>query len=210
MIRVPEQPVVVGRLVLRRVIDVDVEDMRRQFFELRPPAHVAAAEELLDEARNRIVLVVVVRDDRMIALVLQALVIAVDLAKVAPAVLVDDLALPLEGAFALDRLIDEREVPGAGTVIDSREVWDRSRGAIPAGIRMRDEPVATPRERLFGRRVRPERHPQLVGLLLAALNFVNVRVLSREKAYRDFGAVRRDLLREVLPEVRHRDGERSV
>jgi hypothetical protein len=68
---------------------------------------------------------------------------------------------------------------------------------------MSEEPLPAPGQRRLGYRVGREREKELVGLLLAALDFVRVRVLLREETHRQDTVGGFHRLREVLPEVRH-------
>ena len=90
------------------------------------------------EAADGIVLVVVVRHERRRPGVPDGLVVAVDVAEVAPAVLVDDLALVLEGVVALDRRVDEAEVAAVDGQGRRRQVGDGAGFGIPLGGRVRE------------------------------------------------------------------------
>src|SRR5262245_16538870 len=74
----PEQPAVVRRLVLGRVIDVDVGDVSGQRGGDLPPPPIPGADELQDRTVDRIVLIVVMGDDRRRATVVGGLVVGVD------------------------------------------------------------------------------------------------------------------------------------
>ena len=96
MERVPEEPVVVGRLVAMGMVDVDVRHVDSEIVHQGPPAQIAGAHELRGAPADAVVLVVVVRDDRRGVAGERILVIRIEIAEMAPAVLVHALALPFE------------------------------------------------------------------------------------------------------------------
>ena len=67
VIGVPEQAAVERRLVVLRVIDVDVDDVPRGVDHELAPAIVAGAQEVHARAVHEVVLIVVVRDERLAA-----------------------------------------------------------------------------------------------------------------------------------------------
>src|SRR5581483_8940016 len=91
VVRMPEKTVVVRRLVAGSVIDVDVDDVPRQFPHHRPPSHVTRPKKLKGKSGYRVVLIVVVRDEDAGAGVPHAFMVPIDLAKVSPAIFVDAL-----------------------------------------------------------------------------------------------------------------------
>ena len=119
---VPEQPVVVRRTIALCVVHVDVGDVRGQRAQEAPPAVVTATEELVDEPGERIVLVVVVRDQGLGTRIAHRLVIGVQIAEVTPAVLIHALALQLECVWPLNRSIHESHVVGMRILGSGNEV----------------------------------------------------------------------------------------
>src|SRR5687767_7000351 len=122
MIGVPERPVVVRPLVAKRVVDIYVDDVSRQIAHHPAPSRIAGAEVLTGEAGDGVVLIVVMRDERHGTLLPHSLMIAVDVAEMAPAVLVDHLALQLESMGTFNGLIDE----GSVGCIQSLQEWNGS------------------------------------------------------------------------------------
>ena len=82
---------IVGGLVAIGVIEIDVNDMGGEFVQHGAPANVARTQKLIGETGHGVVLVVVVRDERRRSFVVDGLVIAIDVAEMPPAILVDDL-----------------------------------------------------------------------------------------------------------------------
>src|SRR4029450_2454630 len=90
---VPEQPSAVRGLVLIAVIEIDVADMAGEIDHQLPPASIASAHEVRREARDCVVLVVVVGDKELAWRLKRGLVVCRQVAKVAPTELVGALAL---------------------------------------------------------------------------------------------------------------------
>src|SRR5579859_6009439 len=107
-------------------------------------------------------------------------VVTVNVAEVAPAKFVDDLALVIEVIGAVDCRIHELQIDGVRIL----SLWDQIRkstsGAIPAGSCLGKQRGTAPSHRLVRDMVWTESHEETVGLLFPALNFVNVRVLAWE------------------------------
>ena len=101
---------------------------------MRPPARIAAAQELHGETEDRVVLVVVVRDERFGALVTHRLVIAVDVAEMTPPVFVEPLALVHERVGPFDRLTDEGDVGGVWVARLREQVSDSAGRGRPGRI----------------------------------------------------------------------------
>ena len=177
------------------------------------PGHVQHAGE------DHVVLVVVVRDRPQKARVCTAdgLVIREGIAEVAPAVLVDHLALG-EHAPRFVALGDD-EGADLGLVVVERSLPRRLRGTEDARA-----------EQVGGRRQRPERllkeggerrwirvlrssepEHQLVGLLLAPLNLVEIVELTGPEPHAEQTAGRGlEGLGKVLPRPANADGDRTL
>ena len=189
---VPEQAAVVRGLVAIRMVDVDVGNVPRQLAHRLPPAPVAALEELDREPFDRIVLVVVVRDERRRARMPDGLVIAVDVAEMPPAVLVDDLALRLERVGALDGGANQRQTVRCRAhrrwAPDSRlRRWMPHTRESTCTIVERRTHSRGDAEIVSAAKAKMER----VGLLLAALDLVQIEILRREEMKLDGAPVRR-------------------
>ena len=141
---VPEGAATERRPVLRGVVQVDIDDMGCQLVHHVEPAVIATAKELDEGAVDGIVLVVVVGDDGWRPSVIGCLVIRVNVSEVSPAVLVDDLALALEGVIALYRRLDESQVVGIRVGALRREVRDGAGLAIPLRRRVGNEGRSAP------------------------------------------------------------------
>src|SRR4029453_19480830 len=104
MLRMPEMAAVVSGAIARRAIEDDVRDVRRELAHRRPPARVAGLHESRCHSRDRVVLIVVVRDQAVAA---NGFMVSVDLAEMAPAILVDDLAALAERRVAGNDAINQ-------------------------------------------------------------------------------------------------------
>ena len=118
---VPEEPVIVGGLVSVGVVDVDVDDVRGEFDHQALPSPIAGAQELVREAGDRVVLIVVMRHEHAWSGMTDRFVIAVDIPEVPPAILVGDLSLLLEAMGAIDGGADERRV----SILERRQKRNR-------------------------------------------------------------------------------------
>ena len=119
VVGVPEEPAAETRLVVARVVDVDVDEVARRVDHEFAPALLARAQEVHARAVHEVVLVVVVRDERARALVMHRFVVGVQVAEIAPAVFVDDLALREHRILPLDH---RTHVPQVGlVVVDGRQ-----------------------------------------------------------------------------------------
>src|SRR5437867_12389421 len=145
MARMPEQSVVVAGLVLRSVIDVDVDHMGGELIHHAEPTYVAASNELDEGPIDSVVLVVVMRDHWWLSSVVSRLVIGIDVAEMPPAVLVDDLPLVLEGVVAFDRRIHEAEILRVEVLPSRSEVRNRFGSAVPFRCRLGHQRSPQPR-----------------------------------------------------------------
>jgi hypothetical protein len=140
---VPEQSVVIGRLVSIGVVDIDVGHVTGQVVHQSPPAHVARPHELPGESGDSVVLIVVVRDTDRVR-VERRFVVREQVAEVAPSVVVDALAAGHEPVERINRNIDERLVFGAGATFPREHVRDSASIAVPgwwqAGVQGRTAP----------------------------------------------------------------------
>ncbi len=195
---VPEVAAAVGGPILGGVVQIDVGHMTGKVVAERPPPMIGGLQEPGDETRGAVVLVVVVRHQL-------TLVIGIELAEVAPAELVDDLAAlrerlgPAHGrrhqrvvSFMRERRPGAEWRPHAGLPVRSR---------IRSGSQRRPDP----RQRLRGHLVPSKAHRERQRAALAALQLVQIAVSAGK--HRD-GAVSRislDRLGEHLPEQGQRD-----
>ncbi len=204
MHRVPEQAVVVSGLVLIGVIDVDIDHMRGQLVHRVPPAPVARAHELNSETGQRIVLIVVVRHegasgacqrpgirfpfpglgtgvmtDPARLFDIHRLMIGIDVAEIPPAVLINHFSLLFKRIVPFDSCSNELDVVGVGIFRFRREIRNGAAGRIPGRIESKPQRRADPFQRLVRRdRVLAEGNDKLMRLLLAALELVQVGILS--------------------------------
>src|SRR5438132_9600157 len=86
VIRKPEQSSVISRLVLGRVVDVDIDHVACERIGELEPARVAGTEILQERTVNEIVLIIVMGNHRRWSRVIRGLVIGVDLAEIAPTI----------------------------------------------------------------------------------------------------------------------------
>ena len=201
VVRMPEQPAVVRRLVRLGVVKVDVNGVVGAGQAFGEAVEFAGAEELHQERRDAVVLVVVVRDQRRRAFVGRRLVVAVEVAVVPPAVLVDALALGRKGVWPDEAEVGEFARQGVGVARAGREVRHRPARGVPLRRRRDVQRAAAPRHRLRGDGVAAVGDVENVRLLLAALQLVRPRLL-REQAQRDAVGRHAERLGEVLPELR--------
>src|SRR5436190_19259803 len=136
---VPEHATVVRRLVLDGVIDVDVGDVRGKLRHLRPPAAITGSKKLQRKPSDRVVLIVIVRDEGRRTAVVCGFVVAVDVAEVAPPILIDDLSFAFEGLATLNgRLNERRSGPILFTLVRD-EIGYNAGSTIPLGIRSNEK-----------------------------------------------------------------------
>ena len=102
VIGVPEQTATISGTIPGRMVNIDVRDMACQGVGQIEPTCIAAAQVLQQGAKEEVVLIVVVRHQRQIATVISKLMICVDLAVIAPAVFVNDLAPGREALIPLN------------------------------------------------------------------------------------------------------------
>src|SRR5688500_4318247 len=86
MVGVPEHTVVVCPLVPQGVIDVDVYHVTRELGHHLPPAGITGSQELVREAGDGVVLIVVMRDERLRSGMADPFVVAINFAEMAPTV----------------------------------------------------------------------------------------------------------------------------
>ena len=131
MVRVPEQRVVVRALVAVGVVHVDVDDVRRQLAHQRPPPRVPGSQKPPAESGDGVVLIVVMRDERCAFSLEDGLVIRVEIAEIAPAVFVDEIALAREGVVAVHGRFAQRDVRAIAIRGGRNQVRHGARRAIP-------------------------------------------------------------------------------
>src|SRR5690606_29179879 len=125
----------------------------------------------------------------------------VNLTEMAPAVLIDELALVVERIRPLDSLADERSVAG----LECRQTVNGARGNHPRWIDNDNRGPHTPME--CGQ-LEPGTNldPAAMRLLLPALQLVAICVLPGKKPQHERRIPGLDRARKVLPELRQRHG----
>src|SRR5262245_50056541 len=105
VVGMPDQPLIVGRAVFARMIGINIDDMFGKISHERPPTWIATAGVLDHSSINGIILVIIMGDERSIALVPHGFVIGIELPKMPPAVLINDFTpiekrvMPLNGGI---------------------------------------------------------------------------------------------------------------
>src|SRR5438093_88191 len=86
------------------MVDVDIDQMARGIVHELPPARFAGSGEVDECPVEEVVLVVVMRDERLETAVMYRLVVGVEVPEIAPSVFVDDLAPGGERPRTFDNL----------------------------------------------------------------------------------------------------------
>jgi hypothetical protein len=174
----PKQSAAVGRAILARVIDVDVDHVPGQRPRQVHPPLVARAEVLEQKPQQNVELIVVVRDQRLLAVVVLLLVVGVQIAPVPPAVFINPLAIGKQAARGSEKLLAQLVQPRQRRRVGMRPVGQT--GYRRRRKRQRLHVAGKVGRRFCGLCCRPKLQPNAVRLLLAPLKLVHIGELTRK------------------------------
>src|SRR5438105_8545604 len=102
MIGQPKHSAAVCGPILIGVVNVNVDNMAGERVRQIAPAAVARARELQNRTEDRIVLIVVMGNDRFGAVIISVLVVGINLAVIAPTIFVNDFAASEQAGRAIN------------------------------------------------------------------------------------------------------------
>ena len=167
-------PVIVCRTIFTRVIDIDIDHMLGKISHERKPTWITAAGVLDNSPINGIILVVIVRDERGIALVPNRFVIGIEIPKMPPAVLIDNFTPIKKGVVPLNGRIDQSLIVSMLIGATRGKVADGLRVGIPFWRGPGLQSAVPPAHVGHGLVLPIKLQPDSMRLLLATLEFIDI------------------------------------
>ncbi len=107
MIGVPEQAAIISRAILLGMINVNIDDMPGEIGHEFEPTRVAAAQVLNGRAGDNVVLIIIVRHQRLWSGMANGFMIRVEIAEMSPAIFVDNFPSSKKRLGSGDRNVDQ-------------------------------------------------------------------------------------------------------
>jgi hypothetical protein len=190
------------------MIDVDVPDVRGKVRHQLPPPPVRASEKVNRQASESIVLIVVVRHERVASRLERRFVVRGQISKIAPPEFVHHLALGDEALLEIQGFLNEMFVTAA-IVPGWSQKGHYPTIAAPVRGRIHEGRIVDPRQRGIRHFVRREGDNGHVSLPFPALEFMLVSAITWEEFDLDETVLDSHSPREVLPELWNRNGQRT-
>src|SRR4029450_10894160 len=127
----PEQSPIVGRPVFLGVVDINIDDVSGEVTGELEPAPVTTPDIMDDGSIKHIILIVIMQNHGVLPTLPTRFMIAIEIPKVPPAILVNDFSPGAEGMRPLNGCFDQGRACGIRVLRVWREIVEGARLRVP-------------------------------------------------------------------------------